>query len=289
MYSDYSSHDPYFKCNEKGCTFLTCLSCFSTHSLHHEHRLFTAFYTVEVPPDVANPHPVTPTAAQKTTRVASSKAAQGKSSGVSKLAASTINAGLLVGVESAISATTGLNIRLPRLDYVGLVRKATRTGKKARASTGAISEFTAVPGVAHSRTLSAGNVAHSKTSRPAAAQPSFTSIPIVDQTSIMGSSSSVLQPLANPSPFVMDVPSSDNIASILYANQSRNAPHAGDPSVPQLYMVNHPLGTSFTAEFSNLNSQRPSSGNTPSPISSPNLPPNNNVSGIRRKPVQNSQ
>ena len=159
-----------------------------------------------MPPDVANPPPVTPTAGQKTERLSSPKAAQGKSSGVSKFAAS-VNAGLLMGVETAISATTGLNIRLPRPDYVELVRKVARTGKQARASTGAISESTAVPGVAHTRTPSAGNVAHSKTSKPS------------------------------------------------------------------------------TAEFSNLNSYQPSSVDTPSPVSSPDLPPNNNISGIRRKPV----
>lgn len=128
---DYQGHIPFVACIGGGCSFLACSSCFSQHSAQHEHRLFMAFSTLGIPPEVARGNPIVRTAAQKAADVALPEKVRGNHLGLSKFAAVALVMTVKIGIEQAVAATTGVNIVIPTFGLANkLARRMSRGPKK---------------------------------------------------------------------------------------------------------------------------------------------------------------
>ena len=123
----YASHIPKFACGDPNCDAQYCPVCFSRHSQAHEHptRFFNQI-VFNVPPAVAKSPALIQKAGQPGAATVASSAAAEKakqSTGWKNvLKPADINHAAKWGVETAISSTTGMNVKVPKVDYVGLYK-----------------------------------------------------------------------------------------------------------------------------------------------------------------------
>ena len=159
----YASHIPKFACGDPKCDAQYCPVCFSRHSHSHQHpgRFFNQI-VFNVPPVVAKSPAVIQKAEQPGAATAASAtpdadavAEQAKKSTGWKnvLKPADINHAAKWTVETAINSTTGANVKMPKVDYVGLYKwgkkkanpaLAKRMGSIGQAATPAVGNQAAV-------------------------------------------------------------------------------------------------------------------------------------------------
>lgn len=127
----YASHIPKFACGDPNCEAQYCPVCFSRHSQTHQHpaRFFNQV-VFNVPPAVAQSPAViqkakpagAATAANATPAVVAAEQAKTSTGWKNVLKPADLNHAAKWGVETAISSTTGVNVKMPKVDYVGLYK-----------------------------------------------------------------------------------------------------------------------------------------------------------------------
>ncbi|KAI4128843.1 MAG: hypothetical protein LQ347_004022 [Umbilicaria vellea] len=127
----YASHIPKFACGDPNCDAQYCPVCFSRHSQTHQHpaRFFNQV-VFNVPSAVAKSPAViqkadsagAAPAANATPAVVAAEQAKTSTGWKNVLKPADLNHAAKWGVETAISSTTGVNVKMPKVDYVGLYK-----------------------------------------------------------------------------------------------------------------------------------------------------------------------
>jgi hypothetical protein len=214
-----------------------------------------AFYTLGVPPEVARGNPIVRTAVQKAADVALPEKVRGNRLGISKFTAVALVMAVKIGIEQAVSATTGVSIAIPTFGLAGkLARRFSRGPKKPslKATTA-----TREPGTS-------GPTAHSYPP----AGPSFIAMPTAHWPSTQTVHPLATHPLAGSPLAAEAVFSTPSRTSTMHSNVGSTQVLTENPAMPQHSFVSTATGSFLAAKVSNSLSP---SVHTASSTSSENL------------------